>query len=101
MSNDERGRVDTSAVADENATTRGEAALHDRGRYAPLAHHGNTPAAWAGSIIAGVGFVVAAAAFVLPGGISWPVFWAGLVVVLLGPVVGLIMRNLGYGTREL
>ena len=62
---------------------------------------GVTPAAWTGSIITGVGSLLAAVAFVLPGGISWPLMWAGLVVVLLGPVVGLVMRNMGYGTREL
>jgi hypothetical protein len=72
----------------------------DRSPYLPLVHHGNTRAAWVGSIIAFVGFLVAGIAFVLPGGISWPIMWIGLGIVLLSAVVGGILRNLGHGARE-
>ncbi|MEN3583561.1 MULTISPECIES: HGxxPAAW family protein [unclassified Streptomyces] len=56
--------------------------------------HGHTPAAWTGVIIAFVGFCAAGAFMVMdqPYG-----FWAGMAVVLLGGVVGGIMRMMGLG----
>ncbi len=64
----------------------------------PLAHDGRTLAAWTGSAIAGAGFVVSTIGFLL--GLNWPVIWAGFGVVAIGAIVGLVMRNLGYGARE-
>ncbi|WP_217237279.1 HGxxPAAW family protein [Streptomyces sp. AC555_RSS877] len=56
--------------------------------------HGHTPAAWTGVIIAFIGFTVAGAFMVLaePAG-----FWGGMVIVVLGGVVGWIMRKMGLG----
>jgi hypothetical protein len=56
--------------------------------------HGHTPAAWTGVIIAFIGFTVSGAFMVLaqPAG-----FWGGLVIVVLGGVVGWIMRKMGMG----
>ncbi|MFG3097408.1 HGxxPAAW family protein [Streptomyces sp. NPDC048202] len=56
--------------------------------------HGHTPAAWTGVIIAFIGFCVSGAFTVM----AQPVgFWAGMVVVVLGGVVGWIMRSMGLG----
>ncbi|MER6037783.1 MULTISPECIES: HGxxPAAW family protein [unclassified Streptomyces] len=56
--------------------------------------HGHTPAAWTGVIIAFIGFCVAGAFMVM----AQPVgFWAGMVIVLLGGVVGAAMRAMGLG----
>ncbi|MGV9561582.1 HGxxPAAW family protein [Streptomyces sp. NPDC003480] len=56
--------------------------------------HGHTPAAWTGVIIAFIGFCVAGAFTVM----AQPVgFWAGLVIVVLGGVVGGVMRQMGLG----
>ncbi|MFC8371180.1 MULTISPECIES: HGxxPAAW family protein [unclassified Streptomyces] len=56
--------------------------------------HGHTPAAWTGVIIAFIGFCVAGAFMVMdqPAG-----FWAGMGLVILGGVVGMIMRSMGMG----
>ncbi len=56
--------------------------------------HGHTPAAWTGVTIAFIGFCVSGAFMVMaqPAG-----FWAGLVVVVLGGVVGWVMRGMGLG----
>ncbi|MFI9234673.1 HGxxPAAW family protein [Streptomyces cinnamoneus] len=56
--------------------------------------HGHTPAAWTGVTIAFIGFCISGAFVVMakPAG-----FWAGMVVVALGGVVGLIMRSMGMG----
>ncbi|MFV0136568.1 HGxxPAAW family protein [Streptomyces sp. HMX87] len=56
--------------------------------------HGHTPAAWTGVIIAFIGFCVSGAFMVMAQPLG---FWAGLVVVLLGGVVGGIMRMMGLG----
>ncbi|MFI1967685.1 hypothetical protein BLA24_00535 [Streptomyces cinnamoneus] len=56
--------------------------------------HGHTPAAWTGVTIAFIGFCVAGAFVVMakPAG-----FLAGMAVVVLGGVVGGVMRMMGYG----
>jgi uncharacterized protein DUF6704 len=57
-------------------------------------HHGHTPAAWTGVIIAFVGFVVTCL-FTL---VAQPAgFWAGIGITLLGPAVGGVMHLMGMG----
>lgn len=59
--------------------------------------HGHTPAAWTGVIISFVGFCVGGT-FVIaaqPAG-----FWGGMGLILLGPVVGLVMRMMGLGKES-
>ncbi|MEU1039533.1 MULTISPECIES: HGxxPAAW family protein [unclassified Streptomyces] len=56
--------------------------------------HGHTPAAWTGVIIAFIGFCVSGAFMVLANPLG---FWAGMVIVVLGGVVGGIMRAMGMG----
>ncbi|MBU7599600.1 hypothetical protein JGS22_018730 [Streptomyces sp. P38-E01] len=56
--------------------------------------HGHTPAAWTGVTIAMIGFCVGSVFMVMaePLGVI-----AGCAVVLLGGVVGMIMRSMGLG----
>jgi hypothetical protein len=56
--------------------------------------HGHTPAAWTGVTIAFIGFCVAGAFMVMAQPLG---FWAGMVIVLLGGVVGMVMRSMGLG----
>ncbi|MFE9770175.1 HGxxPAAW family protein [Streptomyces sp. NPDC005931] len=56
--------------------------------------HGHTPAAWTGVTIAFIGFCVAGAFMVMDQPVG---FWAGMAIVLLGGVVGAIMRAMGMG----
>ncbi len=58
-------------------------------------HHGKTPAAVWGSVIAAVGFVVATVGFLLP--LNWVVIAAGGAIVLLAVIVTVALRSLGYG----
>ncbi|MFE8943378.1 HGxxPAAW family protein [Streptomyces sp. NPDC007856] len=59
--------------------------------------HGHTPAAWTGVIISFIGFCVAGAFMVM----AQPVgFWAGMVLILGGAVVGGIMRAMGMGQKQ-
>jgi hypothetical protein len=59
-------------------------------------HHGQTPAAWTGVTISFVGFLVSGYFMIAdqPAG-----FWAGLGVILLGGVVGLVMKSAGLGAK--
>ncbi|MBZ9595370.1 hypothetical protein NRK68_09245 [Streptomyces yangpuensis] len=59
--------------------------------------HGHTPAAWTGVIIAFIGFCISGAFMVLANPLG---FWAGMVVVALGGVVGLAMRAAGMGAPK-
>jgi hypothetical protein len=56
--------------------------------------HGHTPAAWTGVTIAFIGFCVSGAFMVMaqPAG-----FWAGMGVVVIGGIVGWVMRGMGLG----
>ncbi|MFD5626351.1 MULTISPECIES: HGxxPAAW family protein [unclassified Streptomyces] len=59
--------------------------------------HGHTPAAWTGVIIAFIGFCVSGAFTVLADPLG---FWAGLVIVALGGVVGMVMQAAGLGKAK-
>ena len=58
-------------------------------------HHGKTPAAWTGSVIATIGALIATVGFFL--NINWPIVWVGLAVMAEVPIVGGIMVKMGYG----
>ncbi|MEU0336802.1 HGxxPAAW family protein [Streptomyces sp. NPDC006193] len=59
--------------------------------------HGHTPAAWTGVTIAFIGFCVAGAFVVMAQPLG---FWAGMAIVVLGGVVGAVMRAMGLGQRK-
>lgn len=58
-------------------------------------HHGRTPAAWTGSIIAAVGFLGATIGFVA--NLNWVLIWASVAVILIGAAVGGVMSKMGLG----
>jgi hypothetical protein len=61
-----------------------------------MAHHGNTPAAWTGVTIILAGFVVGGIGLVID---SWTVFWVGVALGVIGPIVGKVMQKLGLGVE--
>lgn len=58
--------------------------------------HGHTPAAWTGVIIAFIGFCVSGAFMVMANPLG---FWAFMVIIAAGGVVGMIMRAAGLGAK--
>lgn len=60
-------------------------------------HHGRTPAAWAGSLIALLAFIVGGIGFVIPPHPNWVVVIIGAVLIVASLVVTLVMRKLGLG----
>lgn len=61
-------------------------------------HHGRTPAAWAGTIIAAVAFTLGALAFLL--GPNWSLIWIAAVLLILSLVVTGVLRRLGFGQPD-
>ncbi|MCI4043096.1 MULTISPECIES: HGxxPAAW family protein [unclassified Streptomyces] len=59
--------------------------------------HGHTPAAWTGVIISFIGFCVAGVFMVAANPLG---FWAGIVVIFAGGLVGLAMRAAGLGMQR-
>jgi hypothetical protein len=59
--------------------------------------HGHTAAGWTGVIIAIVGFCVAGGFMVAAKPVG---FWAGMAIVLIGTVVGGIMKLMGLGRND-
>jgi hypothetical protein len=57
-------------------------------------HHGRTPAAWAGSVIALVGFIVGAIGLVFG---SWTVFWIGGVILVISLIATVVLQKMGRG----
>ncbi|WP_031506676.1 HGxxPAAW family protein [Streptomyces megasporus] len=60
-------------------------------------NHGHTPAAWTGVTISFIGFCVASVFTVMAEPVG---FWAGVAIVLLGGVVGLVMSSMGMGQPQ-
>jgi membrane protein YdbS with pleckstrin-like domain len=61
-------------------------------------HHGRTVAAWTGSVIALVAFILGAIALVMRPQ-NWTLFWvaAGLAVVAI--IVTVVLQRMGYGAH--
>ncbi|GAA1969381.1 hypothetical protein GCM10009718_01200 [Isoptericola halotolerans] len=64
----------------------------------PPTNHGHTVAAWTAMVGVMTGALVSAVGC-LPG-VPFAIFWAGLVIVLLACVAGLVLRNMGYGQAK-
>jgi len=59
-----------------------------------MANHGSTPAAWTAVVVCLLAMCVMAAGLVLD---NWPMFWVGVVVMLLSPVLAKVMQAMGSG----
>lgn len=80
---EKRSTVPPSAVTEPQLT-----------RVPREAHHGSTPAAWAGSLTALVGALVGTVGFFIP---NVAVIIAGFVIIGLALVVTVALRAMGYG----
>lgn len=79
----------TTDVRDERASQ--QQARQPRKAY----HHGKTPAAIAGSVLAGIGFILGALGAVM--GPNWTLIIAGVVCIVLGGIAGWALGIAGYG----
>ena len=72
-----------------------ESAERATAKVAKECHHGRTPAAWAGSIIAAVAFILGAVAFLT--GPNGTLLWTAGVLLVLAIVTGAVLRRMGFG----
>lgn len=66
---------------------------------APVHHddHGSTPAAWTAVIIITIAFIVGTLAVILA---NWPMFWAGVALVVIGAIAGKVLSMMGLGKKK-
>jgi ABC-type bacteriocin/lantibiotic exporter with double-glycine peptidase domain len=69
---------------------------HPRNRRGKHVHHGRTVAAWTGSAIALIAFVVGGIAVVIQ---NWPLFWVSVVLAVVALIVTVVLQRLGYGAH--
>lgn len=75
-------------------TTATNAAATEPVQRAVVESHGSSPAAWTTVFVALAGALVCSIAFVLA---NTPLFIVGLVVMVIGGIIGIVMRKMGYG----
>ena len=61
-------------------------------------HHGRSPAAWVGSILASIGFILAAIGSVT--GPMWLLIVIGGAIVLLAGLATMVMKAMGMGQAK-
>jgi uncharacterized protein DUF6704 len=57
-------------------------------------HHGRTMAAWAGTTVAMVAFILGGIAVVIQ---NWPLFWISAGLLVLGLIATKVLQVMGYG----
>jgi fatty acid desaturase len=72
--------------------------IHPKNRRGKNVHHGRTVAAWTGSIIGLVAFILGAIALVIPGQ-NWPMFWGAVGLAVVALIVTVVLQRMGYGAH--
>ena len=67
--------------------------VNRRGKHV---HHGRTVAAWTGSAIALLAFLVGGIAVVIQ---NWTLFWVSVALAVVAIIVTVVLQRLGYGAH--
>ena len=59
-------------------------------------HHGRTLAAWVGSLVSMAAFIIGGVALILQ---NWPLFWAGVALLIVGLIATKVLQATGHGAR--
>jgi fatty acid desaturase len=70
--------------------------VHPKNRRGKHVHHGRTLAAWIGSVIGLVAFIVGGIAVVLK---YWPMFWGAVGLAVVALIVTVVLQRMGYGAH--
>jgi fatty acid desaturase len=70
--------------------------VHPKNRRGKHVHHGRTLAAWAGSAIGLVAFILGAIAVVVQ---NWPMFWVAVGLAVVALIVTVVLQRMGYGAH--
>jgi Family of unknown function (DUF6704) len=67
--------------------------VNRRGKHV---HHGRTVAAWTGSTVAMVAFIIGGIAVVIQ---NWPLFWVSVALAAVAIIVTVVLQRMGYGAH--
>ena len=70
--------------------------VHPKNRRGKHVHHGRTVAAWTGSVIGLVAFIVGAIAVVRQ---EWPIVWGAVGLAVVALIVTVVLQRMGYGAH--
>ena|SRR5215218_3179825 len=70
--------------------------VRPRSRRGKHVHHGRTVAAWTGSMIAMVAFIVGGIAVVIQ---VWSLFWVSVALAVVAIIVTVVLQRMGYGAH--
>jgi hypothetical protein len=87
----------SSGERSSSEATRSSDIAHDQSREGhggKHTHHGRTPAAWAGSITALVGFLIGGFAVVAQ---NWTLFWIAVGICAVALIITVVLQKMGYG----
>jgi hypothetical protein len=70
--------------------------VHPKNRRGKHVHHGRTVAAWTGSVIGLVAFIVGAIAVVMQ---NWTMFWVAVGLAVVALIVTVVLQRMGYGAH--
>lgn len=79
------------ALTGEGDAGRDEAGKHEAGRHV---HHGRTAAAWAGSMLAMVAFIIGGIAVMMQ---NWVMFGVAVVILIAAAVATKVLQVRGHG----
>jgi fatty acid desaturase len=70
--------------------------VHPKNRRGKHVHHGRTLAAWTGSAIGLVAFILGAIAVVVQ---NWPMLWVAVGLAVVALIVTVVLQRMGYGAH--
>lgn len=70
--------------------------VHPKNRRGKHVHHGRTLAAWTGSAIGLLAFILGAIAVVVQ---NWPMFWIAVGLAVVALIVTVVLQRMGYGAH--
>jgi hypothetical protein len=76
------------------STGQQPAKVEQHDKPAKHVHHGRTLAAWTGTTIAMVAFIMGGIAVVIQ---NWPLFWISAGLLVLGMIATKVLQVMGYG----
>lgn len=70
--------------------------VHPKNRRGKHVHHGRTVAAWTGSLIGLVAFIIGAVAVVIQ---NWTMFWAAAGLAVVALIATVVLQRMGFGAH--
>jgi hypothetical protein len=83
--------------ASQSRAAGSKAASDENDRPSKHVHHGRTTAAWTGSTLAMLAFILGGIAMVL--GPNWVLFWIAVAILIASLILTKVLQTMGYGAN--